>query len=228
MRAVVPVLELSTAEADPASALGLSAPLSLRLLPGECAIIEGADMAQLEAFADLCSGLVRLRAGHVRFLGHDWAAVPDEYAAALRGRIGRVFATVAWLPFLDAETNLLLPQLHHSRGPRNELQAEATALACEFGLPGIPQGRLADLAPDDALRAILVRALLGEPMLLLLEGPASEFRTTLLNRIASVCDRGGAVIWLMRSRMARDARAFAATRWLRLTDHGLTAVRSTV
>ncbi len=207
MRAVVPVLELSMAETDPASALGLSAPLSLRLLPGECAVIEGADTAQLEAFADLCSGLVRLRAGQVRFLGHDWAAVPDEYAAALRGRIGRVFATVAGLPFLDAETNLLLPQLHHTRRLRNELRARATALAYEFGLPGIPQGRLADLGPD-------------------LEEPAIGFRAALLNRVAGVRDRGGAVIWLIRSRMTRDADTFAATQWARLTDRGLTAVRS--
>src|SRR5260370_18664233 len=168
MRAVVPVLELSMAETDPASALGLSAPLSLRLLPGECAIIEGADMAQLEAFADLCCGLVRLRAGHVRFLGHDWAAVPDEYAAALRGRIGRVFATVASLPFLDAETNLLLPQLHHTRGLRNELRAKATALAYELRLPGIPQGRLPHLGPDDGLPGMLTPACVGSRRRLLL------------------------------------------------------------
>ena len=225
MRAVVPVLELSMAEAN-GSALGLRAPLSLQLLPGECAVIEGADAAQLEAFADLCSGLVALRAGQVRFLGHDWAAMPDEYAAALRGRIGRVFATVAWLPFLDAETNLLLPQLHHTGSQRDELRAKATALACEFGLPGIPQGRLADLAPEDALRGMLIRAFLGEPVLVLLEEPAIEFRTALLNRIASIRDRGGAVIWLIRSRMTHSADTFVATQWARLTDHGLTAVRS--
>src|SRR5260370_12540249 len=98
MRAVVPVLELSMAETDPASALGLSAPLSLRLLPGECAIIEGADMAQLEAFADLCCGLVRLRAGHVRFLRHAWAAGPDTYPPALRCRVRRLFPTPPPLP----------------------------------------------------------------------------------------------------------------------------------
>ena len=226
MRGVVPVLDLSMAETDPSSALGVSAPLSLQLLPGECAVIEGADAAQLEAFADLCSGLVPLRKGHVRFLGHDWSAVPDEYAAALRGRIGRVFGTIASLPFLDAETNLLLPQLHHTGRQRDELRAQATALAYEFGLPGIPQGRLADLALGDAFRGMMVRAFLGEPMLLLLEDPASEFHATLLNRIASVRDRSGAVMWLMRSRMGRDARAFAATRWLRLTNQGLAAVRS--
>jgi phospholipid/cholesterol/gamma-HCH transport system ATP-binding protein len=152
--------------------------------------------------------------------------VPDEYAAALRGRIGRVFATVAGLPFLDAETNLLLPQLHHTRRLRNELRARATALAYEFGLPGIPQGRLADLGPDDALRGMLIRAFLGEPMLLLLEEPAIGFRAALLNRVAGVRDRGGAVIWLIRSRMTRDADTFAATQWTRLTDRGLTAVRS--
>jgi phospholipid/cholesterol/gamma-HCH transport system ATP-binding protein len=214
------------AETGPVSALGLSAPLSLRLLPGECAVIEGADTAQLEAFADLCSGLVRLRTGHVRFLGHDWAALPDEFAAALRGRIGRVFGTIASLPFLDAETNLLLSQLHHTRYVRDELRAEATALAYEFGLPGIPQGRLGDLAPEDALRGMLIRAFLGEPMLLLLEEPAIGFRAALLNRIAGIRDRGGGVIWLIRSRMTRDAQPFGATQWLRLTENGFAAVRS--
>jgi hypothetical protein len=77
-----------------------------------------------------------------------------------------------------------------------------------------------------SLRTMLIRAFLGEPVLLLLEEPAVGFRAALLNRVAGVRDRGGAVIWLIRSRMTRDADTFAATQWLRLTDHGLAAVRS--
>src|SRR5258707_14122874 len=108
MKTVDATLELLMAEAVSASGLGVTAPLSLQLLPGDCIVIEGADAGQLGAFADLCSGLVPLRAGQVKCSGHDWADLPHDFAAALRGRIGRVFTTGGWLSFLDAEPNILL------------------------------------------------------------------------------------------------------------------------
>ena len=203
----------------------MSTELSLRLLPGECVVIEGADVAQLDAFADLCSGLIALRAGQVRFLGYDWSAVPHDFAAALRGRIGRVFASGGWVPFLDAETNILLPQLHHTRRGLSELQAEGIALAHEFGLPGLPCGRITDLSSDDVARAMLVRAFLGEPRLVLVVEPVAV-GSALLNRVAGMRDRYGAIVLLVRYRSVQDAWASAATQWLRLTDQGLGAVRS--
>jgi len=71
------------------SELGVNAPMSFRLLPGECVVVEGTDKAQLHALAHLCLGLVDLRSGNIRFLGHEWVALPHNFAAALRGRIGR-------------------------------------------------------------------------------------------------------------------------------------------
>src|SRR3954451_18869173 len=106
MRSAVPVLELARAQVEQFQDLGISAPLSLRLLSGECALIEGSDAAQLAAFADLCSGFITLRSGNVRFVGRDWSDLPHAYVAALRSRIGRVFATGGWLPFLDIKPNI--------------------------------------------------------------------------------------------------------------------------
>jgi phospholipid/cholesterol/gamma-HCH transport system ATP-binding protein len=230
VRNVAPVLELLQAETVPTSGLGVSAPISLRLMPGDCAVIEGADAAQLDAFADLCSGVVPLRRGQARFLGRDWATLPHEYAAALRGRIGRAFGAGGWLPFLDAETNILLAQLHHTRRERDDLRAEATVLAQGFGLPGIPQGRLTGLSPGDLVRAMLVRAFLGEPLLVLLEEPAgnvyARLGTAVLNRMAAVRDRGGAVVWLSRTRLTRASHAFPASQWLRITGQGLIEIRA--
>ena len=141
MRSAVPVLQLTVAQAEHFHDLGVNTPISLRLLPGECTLIEASEARQLTAFADLCSGLITLHSGNVRFVGRDWSDVPHDYAAALRSRIGRVFATGGWLPFLDVETNILLPQLHHTRRGREELRREAQGLAREFGLPGLPLGR---------------------------------------------------------------------------------------
>ena len=113
--------------------------------------------------ADLCSGLMPLAAGSVRFLGHDWSAMPWEYAAALRGRIGRVFQSGGWIGSMDVTTNILLPQLHHTRDDPSDLRERAIALSCAFGLPGLPLLRPGDLAASDLAHAACVRAFLGDP-----------------------------------------------------------------
>jgi phospholipid/cholesterol/gamma-HCH transport system ATP-binding protein len=226
MRSTTPVLELETAGGELVSELEISGPMSLRLLPGECALIEAAAVRQLSGFADLCSGLTELRSGHVRFIGHDWASLPHDYAAALRARIGRYFAAGGWLPFLNVETDILLPALHHTRRDRDQLRQEASALAQDFGLPGLPLGRRDELGGTDLVRAALVRAFLGEPLLLLLEEPAEGLLKSLvpavLNRAALVRDRGGAVAWLTRNRSAGVDPTFPASHRLHLSDQGLT------
>jgi phospholipid/cholesterol/gamma-HCH transport system ATP-binding protein len=147
-------------------------------------------------------------------------------ADALRGLIGRVLADPGWLPFLDATTNILLPQLHHTRVARDVLLTQAAGLADEFGLPGLPAGSIARLAPEDLARAGLVRAFLGRPKLVVLESPVqglfADMIAPLLRRIAEVHDHGGAAIWLTRSRLVWDDRTFPASQRLRLGYQGLT------
>src|SRR4051794_9879313 len=225
MRSAVSVLQLVRAQVGHLQDLGVNAPLSLRLLSGECALIEGSDAAQLAAFADLCSGLIMPHSGNVRFIGRDWSGLPHDYAAALRGRIGRVFATGGWLSFLDVETNILLSQLHHTRRDLEKLRQEAQGLAQEFGLPGLPLGRVDTFAAADLGRAGLVRAFLGEPLLVLLEdptrGPLAPTTPAVLNRAAMTRDRGGAVVWLARNGFARINPSFPADQWLQLSSEGL-------
>src|SRR4051794_35930081 len=92
-----------------------SAKIDLSLMPGEVVLVEVRDRRRAAWLADLCCGLVPVLEGAVRFLGRDWTRMPDHYAAALRGRIGRVFAYGGWIEFLDIATNILLRQLHHTR-----------------------------------------------------------------------------------------------------------------
>jgi len=223
-----PVLALS----DVASSelFGRFAPRIAEFLvqPGELVLVDARDATLAAGFADLCCGLQPPEQGMVQFLGHDWSSQPAEMADALRGLIGRVLADPGWLPFLDATTNILLPQLHHTRLATDELLARAAVLADEFGLPGLPGGPIARLAPEDLVRAGFVRAFLGRPRLVVLESPVQglfgDMVPPLLRRISEVHDRGGAAIWLTRSRLVWDDRTFPATQRVRLGHLGLTAV----
>jgi phospholipid/cholesterol/gamma-HCH transport system ATP-binding protein len=220
-----PILDLT--HARPISERGEApAPLfDLRVNAGDMVLINAPDAAPAARFADLCCGLIPLADGSVRFLGREWAALPQDFAAALRSRIGRVFATGGWVEFLDVAANILLPQLHHTRRDLAALRDKATSLACAFGLPGLPLERAVDLSPRDLARATCVRAFLGDPALLLLESPVGrefvDFMTPLLNAVAAARSQGAAAIWLTRSELVWRDRAFPATvRW-RLGDAGL-------
>ena len=196
--------------------------------PEELILVDARDATLASGFADLCCGLQQPDQGMVQFLGHDWSNQPNEMADALRGLIGRVLSAPGWLPFLDATTNILLPQLHHTRLARDVLLARAAGLADEFGLPGLPGGPIGRLAPEDLVRAGYVRAFLGRPRLVLLESPTQglfgDMIASLLRQISEVQDHGGAAIWLTRSRLVWEDRTFPATQRLRLGHQGLTAV----
>ena len=220
-----PVLDHIGARPQTDSGEAPAATTDLRLMAGELALIDARRAARSAWLADLCCGLLPAVEGSVRFLGRDWSAVPNDYANALRGRIGRVFSAGSWIGFIDVAANILLPQLHHTRDDASELRARAADLCCAFGLPGLPLVRPGELAASDLARAGCVRAFLGDPMLVVLESPVQgRFATLvppLLQALAAARDRGAAAIWITRSDLVwRDPSVPAALR-LRLGDHGL-------
>ena len=225
MEPSAPVLDLAVArpQVGPDEAPALE--IDLRLMAGELALVDARHAARPARLGDLCCGLVPLAAGRARFLGRDWSAVPPDYADALRGRIGRVFFSGSWIGFMDVSTNILLPQLHHTRDDRNELRDRATALCCAFGLPGLPLVRPGELAASDLARAACVRAFLGDPALVLLESPVqgrfTNLMPPLLNALAAARDRGAAAVWFTRHDLVWRDPSIPATMRLRLGERGL-------
>lgn len=204
--------------------------LDLQLEAGELALVDARDPMLASAFADLCCGLHPPAEGEVRFLQRDWSRQPAEMADALRGLIGRVMSNPGWLRFLDATINVLLQQIHHTRAELDVLCEDAARLATHFGLPGLPNGPMTELSPGDLVRLGYVRAFVGEPKLVVLESPVQglyqDMVPALLNRLWEVRDRGGAAIWLTRSRMIWDNPLFPATHRLRLDHLGLSQVQA--
>src|SRR5215472_2264306 len=200
MPAAQPILALLEAEPRMLDGTVAHVPLSLAVTPGDFAMVQCDDPERIASFADICCGIWPLRRGSVRFFGRDWTLQPDAYAAALRGRIGRMFAGGGWIDFMDAETNILLPHLHHTRDDRAGLQTAAAELARAFGLPGLPSGPLRGLSAGDLAGAACIRAFLGEPLLIILESPLAgddaELATRLLSWIARARGQRTAVLWL--------------------------------
>lgn len=225
MPETVPALQLLSAQPAQGEAELPPMPFDLELAAGDLALIEARNPVWAAEFADLCTGLMRLAQGSVRFLGREWNALPVAMAAALRGRIGRVHGRGAWIGFAGTDLNILLPQLHHTRHPVDVLRDAAAELARTFGLPGLPLVRPAALSAGDRARAGLVRAFLGEPRLVLLESPVQgrfpELVAPLLNVLAAARDRGAAGIWLTGSDLVWNDRSFPATHRFRLTERGL-------
>jgi phospholipid/cholesterol/gamma-HCH transport system ATP-binding protein len=217
------VLELDAAGmAEPATL----PPMSLRLAMGELALIDAPEPELAAAFADLAAGLQPAATGTVRVLGQDWAELTRDAASTLRSRIGRVFGDGGWIPHLDVATNVVLPALHHTARSEAVLRERAAELAMMFGLPGLPLSRPSALPRDDLARAACVRALLGQPRLLLLESPlqrgiAIEIARPLLDACARLRRDGGAVVWLTRTPAIWNDPAIPAAHRLRLSDHGL-------
>jgi phospholipid/cholesterol/gamma-HCH transport system ATP-binding protein len=226
MMSTRPVLEIADAVADSgAPDATRMPPVTLTLRPGDFALVDAGEPRRAAWFADLCSGLIVLASGTVRFLGREWSAMTRDYAGALRGRIGRVFGAGGWIEFVDVTTNILLPQLHHTRRDPRELRDDAARHAQGFGLPGLPLGYPRDLSAKDLACAGFVRALLGEPALLLLESPLqgrfAELAAPLLDALTAARQNGAAAIWLTSSDLVWPDRSLPVTQRLRLRDYGL-------
>ncbi len=200
-------------------------PLGLELMPGDCALIEAPDPAGATAFADLCSGMIALQQGEVRFMGYDWASLGNERAAALRGRIGRIHQRGAWISMFGTHVNIMLAQLHHTRDPEPAIAQAAIELAQQVGLPGLPLVKPDRLSQGDLLRAGCVRAFLGEPQLLLLESTITPERTELtgplLDLLSRALHRGAAAVCFTRDAPFWAAQRFPVTHRLLLRDDGL-------
>ncbi|GBQ81410.1 ABC transporter ATP-binding protein [Gluconacetobacter johannae DSM 13595] len=204
-------------------------PFDLRLMPGDSAVIECRDPRRATLFADLCCGMVPLAAGSVRFMGLDWQDLGDRQLNALRGRVGRIARQGAWVDLFGTHLNIMLPQLHHTTRPTDEVIDAAMALGQAFGFPGLPVSPPGRLSAADLARAACVRAFLGRPDLLLLEDVSDtlppDAMLPFLEAVTAARDRGAAVVWFARNAAVWHEYRKAVNVHLRLLDEGLFVMR---
>jgi phospholipid/cholesterol/gamma-HCH transport system ATP-binding protein len=195
---------------------------------GELALVRLSSLHQTAAFADTFSGLRRPTKGKVHFLGRDWQDVSTDTANAMRGKIGRVFSSGNWLDGFSLCDNILLPQNHHTRTPKDDLLKDAAHWAEHFGLPGLPTGYPNEYMRADRWKAACVRAFLGKPSLLLLEDPTygiyPEIMAPLVNAVRGARNLGAAVLWMTLADEVWLDNSVPANRYFIISGHELVEV----
>lgn len=151
--------------------------------------------------ADAAEGLLPPAAGTVSFLESRWDEMSAEQAAANRGRIGRVFGGPAWISNLDVDENVTLRARHHGILSPARASEEADTLARRFGLAdGVPRSRPAWVDAGSLQRSQWVRALLGDPALILLEfpeeGTEERWVAALREELGKALSNGSALCWI--------------------------------
>src|SRR4051794_8399909 len=86
--------------------------ISFELNAGELLLVRIERENERLPLADATEGLVPPVQGIVRFLGEDWQALSADRAAALRGKIGRLFEDEGWISELDVDENIFLAERH--------------------------------------------------------------------------------------------------------------------
>lgn len=196
--------------------------VTFRLAHGEIVLILAEEGAESLPLADLAQGLIEPTSGDVRFCGELWSIMGPRYAAAQRGNTRRVFESEGWVQNLSVMDNLILAGLHHTDRSADELADEAEGWARHFGLPAVPATRPA-LVGGVVLRKLeWVRALMGQPALIIIErrqlGVPRDDLNVIVATLGAAAGRGTAVLWVTADSCLWGHAGLASAARYRLRD----------
>jgi ABC-2 type transport system ATP-binding protein len=168
--------------------------VSLQVAPGEMVALLGPNGAGKTTLFQILTGLFVADGGEVQVLGADMRRNP---VAAL-ARLGVVFQQMALDLNLSVRANLRLHADLHGL-PRRQSDARIASMLAHFGLEGQAGSAARSLSGGNRRKVELLRALLHEPRLLLMDeatvglDPAS--RRQLLDEVVGLTASGIGVLW---------------------------------
>lgn len=183
------------------------APADLVFRPGQTSVLMGPSGCGKSTLLRILLGLVEPTAGRVVFQGEPM--VPGNLRSIQR-RIGYVAQGGALFPHLTVRRNATLPARHLGWSPRR--RERRLREVCE--LAGLGIGRLAcypqELSAGERLRAALVRALMPEPAVLLLDEPLGSLdslvQSELQRQLRAVIKDSGLVVVIVSHNLSVAAR----------------------
>ncbi|HEV7574842.1 MAG TPA: ABC transporter ATP-binding protein [Caldimonas sp.] len=160
--------------------------VSLEIAPGEIHCLLGENGAGKSTLCNLIFGVYRPDAGEMRFLGRPHH--PAGPAQALAEGIAMVHQHFSLVGDLSVVDNLLLGQ---AKGVlrRRECAERVGALSAHYGLALDPWARINELSVGERQRVEIVKCLMREPRLLVLDEPTAVLLPAEIAGLLAVCDR---------------------------------------
>ena len=149
--------------------------IDLEIRQGSYAAIVGRSGSGKSSLMAMIGGLSRPTRGKVRVDGTDiWALSEPRLAAFRNHRIGFVFQFASLLASLRIIDNVALPALLGRRMEATAAYRAAATLLDQLGLAGYGEAYPAEISAGEQRRAVIARALVNEPALLLADEPTSD------------------------------------------------------
>ena len=160
--------------------------ISLSLEAGEVHCLLGENGAGKSTLCNLIFGVHQPDGGSMRLDSADYR--PDRPADALAQGIAMVHQHFSLVPDVSVVDNLLLGQ---SRGVlrRAECADRMQALGERYGMPLDPYARVSDLSVGERQRVEIVKCLMREPRLLVLDEPTAVLLPDEIQALLKVCER---------------------------------------
>ncbi|MDB5802163.1 MAG: transporter ATP-binding protein [Rhodocyclales bacterium] len=160
--------------------------VSVEIATGEIHCLLGENGAGKSTLCNLIFGVYKPDDGSMQFGGQDYR--PAGPAAALTQGIAMVHQHFSLVPDLSVVDNLLLGQ---ARGilKRAECAQRVRQLSEHYGLALDPFARIRDLSVGERQRVEIVKCLMREPRLLVLDEPTAVLLPAEIEGLLTVCQR---------------------------------------
>ncbi|MCX7567343.1 ABC transporter ATP-binding protein [Sulfitobacter sp. F26169L] len=143
--------------------------VSLSIAAGEVHALLGENGAGKSTLVKMIYGLVKPDSGQMRMNGQNYA--PAEPRAARAAGVGMVFQHFSLFDAMSVAENIALGM---ENAPKlSALSAQISAVSETYGLPLSPDRIVGDLSAGERQRVEIIRCLLQEPKLLIMDEPTS-------------------------------------------------------
>ncbi|MDU0479635.1 amino acid ABC transporter ATP-binding protein [Staphylococcus chromogenes] len=184
--------------------------ITLDVAPGEVIAIIGPSGCGKSTLLKTINGLEPIQGGSITFDGTQIAPGRTDWRA-VRQDIGMVFQSYELFPHLSVLDNLLLAPRVVQGANRNEARERALTLLARVGLEGREHAKPRELSGGQKQRVAIVRTLMMQPKLLLLDEITASLDPEIVREVLAVVAglaRDGMTMLLVTHEMA-FARAVA-------------------
>jgi ABC-type lipoprotein export system ATPase subunit len=149
--------------------------ISLDIEQGQLTVITGRSGCGKTTLLNLMAGLIRPHSGLVTVEGRDLRVMDDKALSAMRSRsMGFVFQFPSLLPALSVKENVMLPRQFAVGQGGDSGEERALSLLKMVGLGERANVFPRQLSAGEQKRAVIARALINEPKILLADEPTSD------------------------------------------------------